>query len=81
MHRIRLNTYTQPTSSALNLVVPVLHDRCSSVYIIVCMLVERCVLTVINEDYYYYYYKTYHLPKIAYDRSVVLNAILNCSRS
>jgi len=48
----------QPTPSALNLVVPILRDRCSSVYIhiILGMLVERCVLTVINEDYYYYYY-------------------------
>jgi len=36
----------QPTPSALNLVVPVLRDRCSSVYIYHCYL--GCVLIVIK---------------------------------
>jgi len=50
----RASSVWQPTPYALNLVVPVLRDRCSSVYIIACMLVERCILTVINKDYYNY---------------------------
>jgi len=36
----------------LNLVVAVLRDR----LLLVSLLVERFVLTLINEDYYYYYY-------------------------
>jgi len=38
----------------LNLVVAVLRDR----LLLLSLLVERFVLTLINEDYYYYYYYT-----------------------
>ena len=38
-------------SPVLNLVVAVLRDR-----LLLSLLVERFVLTLINEDYYYYYY-------------------------
>ena len=40
----------------LNLVVAVLRDR----LLLLSLLVERFVLTLINEDYYYYYYYYYY---------------------
>ena len=56
----------------LNLVVAVLRDR----LLLLSLLVERFVLTLINEDYYYYYYNETDYTVLSDVRKLVISWFL-----
>ena len=54
-----LNLVVAVLRGSVGRVIAVLRDR-----LLLSLLVERFVLTLINEDYYYYYYYYYYIAAV-----------------